>query len=499
MKASEIAELLPYLTDEERLELNALIAKDTAIWRPQPGPQSDAYTSTADVLGYGGAAGGGKTDLMCGTLLTRHRKGIIFRREATQLTGIIDRLTELLGSRDGYNGQDKIWRLPGRQIEFGSVPHLGDESKYQGRPHDFIGFDEATNFLEQQVRFLLGWLRTTVPNQRCRAILAFNPPTDAEGRWVIDYFAPWLDDKHPDPAKPGELRWFGNIDGKEVECEDGEPFTYKGKLIRPMSRTFIPSRVTDNPFLTATGYEGVLQSLPEPLRSQMLEGDFKAGMEDDPWQVIPTAWVDAAMARWEPKHARGPMDSMGLDVARGGRDATVCARRHGPWFDVPLRQPGAATPDGPSVAGFAISGRRDRAPVHVDVVGWGASAYDSLVANDVQAVAVNGASRTDERAKDGDLAFVNTRALLWWRMREALDPKNPEPIYLPNDPKLKADLCAPRWKLTVRGVQVEAKEEIIKRLGRSPDDGDAYCMALIATPKESADMYSFTVPNLGVA
>jgi hypothetical protein len=62
-----------------------------------------------------------------------------------------------------------------------------------------------------------------------------------------------------------------------------------------MSRTFIPSRVSDNPYLMGTGYMTQLQSLPEPLRSQMLYGDFKAGVQDDPWQVIPTAWVEAAM------------------------------------------------------------------------------------------------------------------------------------------------------------------------------------------------------------
>ena len=84
---------------------------------------------------------------------------MIVRREATQLTGIIDRLSELLGSRDGYNGQDKTWRVPfhvkpGKhiQIEFGSTPNAGDETKYQGRPHDLLVFDEATNLLEHQVR-----------------------------------------------------------------------------------------------------------------------------------------------------------------------------------------------------------------------------------------------------------------------------------------------------------------------------------------------------------
>jgi hypothetical protein len=310
MKADDVADLLTHVTADEKTEIESILAKDVTVWRPQPGPQSRAFSSMADITGYGGAAGGGKTDLLCGAMLTQHRRGIIFRREGTQLTGVVDRLAEILGGRGGYNGSDKIWRLPGqRQIEFGSVPNLGDEARYQGRPHDFIGFDEAANFLESQVRFLLGWLRTTVRGQRCRAILAFNPPTTAEGRWVASFFGPWLDPAHPTPARPGELRWFATVDGKEVEV-NAEPFRHGGELITPMSRTFIASHVSDNPYLMGTGYMSTLQSLPEPLRSQMLKGDFSAGMEDDPWQVIPTEWIDQAMARWRPRTAKGVMDAM---------------------------------------------------------------------------------------------------------------------------------------------------------------------------------------------
>src|SRR5690606_35379444 len=122
-------------------------------------------------------------------------------------------------------------------------------------------------------------------------------------------------------------------------------------------------------FYMKSGYLSQLQSLPEPLRSQMLYGDFSAGIEDDPWQVIPTAWVEAAQARWvRPPHLE-PMDSVGVDVARGGRDKTDIARRHGMWFDVPLSYPGKETPDGPTVAGLVIAARRDQAPIHLDVIG----------------------------------------------------------------------------------------------------------------------------------
>ena len=454
-------------------------------WRPLPGPQSLAFHSTADVIGYGGAAGGGKTDLACGKTLTQHQKALILRREATQLTGIIDRFTELIGSRDGYNGAERIWRLPERklQIEFGSTPALDDWNKYQGRPHDLLIFDEAANFLEGQVRALLGWLRSVDPNQRCQALLTFNPPTSAEGRWIIEFFAPWLDSKHPAPAEPGELRWFATLDGHDVEVEDGEPFMHKGELITPMSRTFIPSRVSDNPYLMGTGYMATLQSLPEPLRSQMLYGDFQAGIEDDPWQVIPTAWVEAAMARWKPLDKKPRMDSMGVDVARGGRDNTVIARRHGMWFDEALAYPGTQTPDGPTVAGLVIAAARDGAPIHLDVIGVGSSPYDFLNNANQHVLGVNVAEKAAGTDKSGRLRFVNRRSELWWKLREALDPTNNTGIALPPDNRLRADLCAPTWELQGSVVKVESRDEIEKRIGRSPDWASAYVLALMDTPR----------------
>ena len=52
----------------------------------------------------------------------------------------------------------------------------------------------------------------------------------AEGAWVISYWGPWLDPGHPNPAKPGELRWFTTIDGKDVECSGPEPVIVNGNV-----------------------------------------------------------------------------------------------------------------------------------------------------------------------------------------------------------------------------------------------------------------------------
>ncbi|MHC5826572.1 MAG: hypothetical protein ACYT04_64585, partial [Nostoc sp.] len=108
--------------------------------------------------------------------------------------------------------------------------------------------DEITHFSKSKFKFLTGWLRTDDPNQKCRVVCTGNPPTSAEGRWVIEYWGPWLDPKHPNPAVPGELRWFATLDGKDVEVKEGVPFEYtdsegKTETIAPRSRTFIPAKI----------------------------------------------------------------------------------------------------------------------------------------------------------------------------------------------------------------------------------------------------------------
>jgi hypothetical protein len=511
---NQARDLERYLTPAEREELNVLIAADIQQhrWRPLPGPQTMAYNSEADVIGFGGAAGGGKTDLAIGMATTQHHRTQMFRREGPQLKGIIDRLAEIMASRQDINGNPPVYRdNDDRQIEFNSMPNLGDETTYQGRPKDLLVIDEAANFLEQQVRFVKGWVRTTRPGQRTRTLLTFNPPTTAEGRWVIDFFAPWLDPKHAlYPSDPGALRYVyvDPVTGKDVWIEDNDarvfvlvgservydfdPLAYRPEeIVRPESRTFIPSRITDNPFLVSTGYMAQLQALPEPLRSQMLLGDFQAGVGDDPWQVIPTSWVAEAQARWRKRARKGEMMSLGVDVARGGKDNTVLSPRYKNdetehWFDELSMHPGTETPNGRKVAGLVIAEHRDHAPIHLDVIGVGASPYDVLNDASQPVYGVNVAEKATTQDKSGRLSFFNLRSQVWWQMRELLDPDANNGVALPPDPELAKELCAPRWELSGLTIKVEGRDEIIKRVGRSPDRASAVILAAMDTPKVRA-------------
>ena len=481
MTAAESMATIARMTPEEKAEFDAVL--DTMpLWTPQAGPQLAAYESKADILFYGGAAGGGKTDLLMGLCLTSQEHSIIFRREAVQLIGIEERMSKIVGTRDGYNSTTGVWRLPeGKVMELGSVKLPDDWMKYQGRPHDAKLFDELTHFTELQFRTLIGWLRSDNPNIRQRVVGAGNPPTSSDGEWVKRFWAPWLDPQHPNKARPGELRWYVTDEkGEDLEVPDSEPVLVGKDWVKPKSRTFIPSSVDDNLFLSSTGYKATLQALPEPLRSQMLRGDFNAGASDPAWQLIPTEWVKEAQARWVKRDAKGPMTVLGLDPARGGMDKTTVARRHSEWFDELISVPGAVTKDGPTTAGLVAPLIRNGAPICVDSIGIGSSALDFLNGLNLLVYPVVGSESSALMDKAGQLRFRNKRAEMYWLMREALDPNAAVPIALPPDQELSSDLCAVRYKVVTMGrvaaIQIRSKDEIREVLGRSPDKGDAVAM-----------------------
>jgi hypothetical protein len=395
------------------------------------------------------------------------------------LREIIEQSSQMIGKNGTYNTQDHIWRLrDGRRMEFGSVPHEWDVRKYQGRPHDLIAFDELPEFSREQYRFLLGWNRTDDPNQRCRVVAAGNPPTTSDGRWVLEAWAPWLDPQFPSPSKPGALRWYTTLGGKTQWLETGEPFHHNGELVQPRSRTFIPAKLSDNPILAATGYEATLQAMPEPLRSILLYGDFRTVMEDDPWQVIPTAWIEAAQARWTPGPPPGAhLDAIGVDVARGGPAQTVLAKRYGTWFAPLIKVSGRQTADGPSVAALVYREYVPGCAINIDIGATaGGGAYESLrfyrdITDPINPI--NNAQSVEMRDRSGKYRLINVRAAWYWKLRESLDPDHGENLALPPDSEMRADLCAPRYKVTAAGIQLEAKEDIVQRLGRSPDAADA--------------------------
>lgn len=481
---TEILDRLTSMPEQQQREMVAEAYEATKGMKfiPLPGPQTEAYFSEADVLLFGGSPGGGKTALEIGLALNEHRRALVARKEFVDLAGPLHTLDNILGvPRSASQGNRPVYRDERCTIDFiGLGDDLGGK---QGNPHDLICIDEAAQIPEVQFRMLLGWMRTNIPGQRCRAVLGSNPPLDSVGDWLIVYFAPWLDPKHPNPAQPGELRFFlPTEDGSgDRECSKDDFIILHGVKVSPQSRTFIPSKFTDNPYYNSEEYAKALSGLPVEVRDRLTSGNFMLDRLDDEFQAIPTAWVRAAQARWTNNPPLNvPMCAIGVDVAQGGSDRTVLAPRYDGWYAPLISIPGKETPDGQSVAGLVVKHRRNEAKPIIDIGGgWGGDAYAALRENGLDARSYMGVKKSVGRTQDQLIKFTNIRSEAYWKFREALDPSQEQgsSIALPPDPELVADLCAPSYSIGSNGIQIEPKEKVCGRLGRSTDKGDAVVMA----------------------
>lgn len=465
-------------------------------WVPNPGPQTEAYHSKADVLLYGGEPGGGKSQLILGLAFNAHQRSLIMRRQYGDLDRIIEDALTIHGTKDGFNGSPppKLKINEKQIINFAAAHRVGDEHGQMGKGRDLLGIDEATHFAESQIRFLMGWNRSDDPNQRVRTVLATNPPLTAEGLWVIKMFAPWLDPTYPNPAKPGELRFvISDVDGNDQWVDGPGEYDVNGKMVEALSRTYIPAKVGDNPYYVASGYEKQLDAMPEPYRS-LLMGGFRTSFKDLPNQIIPTKWVTLAQERWTKTPPEDvPMCAIGVDASGGGEDPMILAPRYDGWFSPMVEVPGKDIPlerAGAYCSGVVISHRRDNALIVIDMGGgYGGPMYEHLCDNMTgdKPKVYKGAEATTRRSSDGKMRFTNKRTAAYWGMREALDPGQPggSPIMLPPDPQLVADLTAPTFEVGPNGIKAESKEDVCKRLGRSTDRGDACVMSWFEGPRET--------------
>lgn len=204
--------------------------------------------------------------------------GIIFRRTYPELVGggsIWEESHEiypLLGGKATEN--DLTWNFPsGAIIKFSHLQHPKDVYAHQGKQYAFCGHDEITHFEAIQFWYLVSRMRSTygvVPYMRATT----NPDPDS---WVRKFIEWWIGkDGFAIPERSGKLRWFVR-EGDAIEWGDTKQEMidrFPGR--NPMSATFIPAKLEDNPALTEKdpGYRDRLEALPRVQRERLLGGNW---------------------------------------------------------------------------------------------------------------------------------------------------------------------------------------------------------------------------------
>ena len=255
---------------------------------------------------FGGAAGGGKSDALLMAALqyvdVPGYAAILFRRTYTDLSlpeALMTRAADWLAGTDAvWSAQDKTWRFPsGATLTFGYLEAERGKYRYQSAAFQYVGFDELTQFSEEQYRYLFSRLR-----------------------------------RLKDVAVPLRMRSASNPGGLGHEwvrqrLVDQDP--------RATGRIFIPAKLDDNPYLDREEYEAALRELDPVTREQLLHGDWEARPKgnkfDRTWfEVVEPHEVPGGLTKvryWdlaatEPKAGRDPDYTVGALLGRNG-DGTV--------------------------------------------------------------------------------------------------------------------------------------------------------------------------------
>lgn len=189
-------------------------------------------------------------------------------------------------------------------------------------------------------------------------------------------------------------------------------------------------------------------------------------------QLIPSDWVHEARKREATATLHDGL-VMGIDIARGGADNNVIRFRRG--MDARsmkrIKIPGSETRDTTKFVTRVVTLINEHRPnaVFVDSTGVGGPVADNIrrLCPGTLVIDINfGAASPDPK-------FVNFRTYMWWQMREALRAG----LAIEDEPDLPHELCAPEYTTNAKEqVALEKKDDIKKRLGFSPDDGDALAL-----------------------
>jgi len=216
--------------------------------------------------------------------------------------------------------------------------------------------------------------------------------------------------------------------------------------------------------------------LPDPVFEARVLGRAPSQAED---QLIPGGWIFSAKNL---EIIPSGEKIIGFDPSQhGGDDATMVCRQGGKILWIKRRRPLSKDASG-ELAGWLISELIDNEVTHayVDSIGAGIGVVDACTRAGFPVYGVNVSRPATQRKR-----FVNLRTELYWRIRDALKENL---LALPDDDLLDADLITPKYTYDHLGrMELEEKKQIIQRINRSPDTGDALSLTFMLNLIDSSD------------
>jgi len=187
--------------------------------------------------------------------------------------------------------------------------------------------------------------------------------------------------------------------------------------------------------------------------------------------LIRMQWIRDAVNREREPLLKGPT-AIGVDVANS-EDGDM-----GSWVlgygavvhEVHSQRCPDANEFGGSVVTLAKAQGVDETRVGMDSIGVGAGAVNEAKRLGMNVRKLDG-SASPVKIKKSTEVFANLRSQMWWQAR--LDLQHAR-LSIPDDEELHNDLLMPQWELLRGKITLESKEKIKRRLGRSPDKGDAF-------------------------
>lgn len=269
---------------------------DQTILAPASKKQEQFLNSDCTVTLCGGAAGSGKTYtlLLIALKFMQHPRatGVIFRRTSTMIKSpgsiwheAVNMYTSVFkkGLRIKHRETEIIFPN-GAVLKFSHMQHDSDMYSHKGGQYSFVAFDEATDFTEEMVVYLMSRMRNAYVDYTPQLFLLTNPDYNSFLRlWIQDYY---LDTTTgvPIEERSGHKRWFVR-QGESMlwynSLEEAEKVHGNSSEAGIRSFTFIPAKCTDNPPLLKANpdYINNLISLPRVEMERLYLGSWFARPE----------------------------------------------------------------------------------------------------------------------------------------------------------------------------------------------------------------------------